>query len=203
MDIDTFNVAFQRLGNQALEDVAWSENVSAPTSAEGFAAEAIYVICNSGMKFEIARRIYDKVMVVLRHGESAAVAFGHEGKAGAIDHIWQSRDELFREFNRTPECDRIEWLGELPWIGDITKFHLAKNFGVDCVKPDVHLARLAKACDTDPDALCDRLADATGYRKATIDLIVWRACATGVIDSHTGALLPPAKPEPVQAALAV
>ena len=37
-----------------------------------------------------------------------------------------------------------------------------------------------------PQDLCERLARDTGYRVATVDLILWRACATGLINSRTG-----------------
>lgn len=203
MDLAKFNTAFNRLGDQALEDVAWSETVGEPNDAEDFALEAIYVICNSGMRFTVARGIYDRIVPVLKAGRSSREVFGHAGKCGAIDDIWARRELLYDEFLCVPDDCRVEWLGGLPWIGEITKFHLAKNFGVDCVKPDVHLARLATALGTDPDTLCADLAKATGFRKATIDLILWRACATGVMDSHTGAILPPPAPEPEQQALAI
>ena len=176
------------LGDQGQRDVAWSEAILAPESPEDFAQEAIYVICNSGMKHTIARRIYEKVAGALANGDPAGSVFGHAGKATAIDFIWRHRAYLFSRFRElTTDDARLDWLGAtLPWIGDITKFHLAKNFGVDCVKPDVHLVRLADAWATTPDELCSTLAAAAGYRKATIDLILWRACATGVLDSRTG-----------------
>lgn len=185
---ETFRTALTRLGPVGQDDVAWSESVAEPASAEDFAAETIYVICNSGMKHTIARRIYEKVMVALWEGRSARNAFGHPGKAAAIDTIWGDRQRLFQSFLATPEAARVEWLAQLPWIGKITKYHLAKNFGVDCAKPDVHLVRLAKVGGEMPDTLCARLAAETGLRKATVDVVLWRACATGVLSSHTGQL---------------
>jgi len=32
----------------------------------------------------------------------------------------------------------------------------------------------------------ERLTKATGWRVATIDTLLWRACAVGLIDSRTG-----------------
>lgn len=37
----------------------------------------------------------------------------------------------------------IEGAGALPFVGAITKYQPAKNFGVSVVKPDLHLCRLA------------------------------------------------------------
>jgi hypothetical protein len=78
----------------------------------------------------------------------------------------------------------VAFLAKLAWIGPITKFHLAKNFGGNFAKPDVHLNRLAEAEGTTAQELYDRLAEESGYRAATIDLILWRACADKIIHSN-------------------
>lgn len=174
------------LGEQALDDIAWQENVAPPTDAEEFAGEAIFVICNSGMKNTIARKIFTKVIAALQGGASALTVFGHPGKAKAIDGIWARREEHLAGY--LAAADKIEFCESLPWIGGITKYHLAKNFGADVAKPDVHLQRLADREDVSPQDLCARLAAETGYRIATVDLILWRACANGVLNSRTGAI---------------
>src|SRR5690606_33268092 len=110
--------------------------------------------------------------------------FGHPGKAAAMQEIWDRREELFRGFLEAE--DRLAYLATLPWIGKVTKYHLAKNCGIDCAKPDVHLERLARLEGTDVHSMCARLARETGYRIATVDVVLWRACATGVLDSRTG-----------------
>ena len=89
---------------------------------------------------------------------------------------------LFRRFLQTD--DLIAFCETLPWIGPITKFHLAKNLGSNVAKPDVHMLRLAKRSGTAAQELCERLSRETGYRAATIDLILWRACADGIIHSR-------------------
>lgn len=167
-------------------DIDWAESVAAPENAEYFASEVIYVICNSGMRFTVARKLYDRVCAALYEGLSAHTVFGHKGKASAIDHIWQQRETLFQGY--IAAADKLSYLRQLPWIGNITVYHAAKNLGVDCCKPDVHLTRLARACNTTPEALCATLSEQTGYRVATIDLILWRASAIGILDSHTAAI---------------
>lgn len=159
-----------------------SENIMAPTTAAEFASEAIYVICNSGMSNVVAVPIFNRCMKALRAGKSASTVFGHPGKGKAIDWIWKRRKRLFREFAVAP--DMIEFFSALPWIGPITKFHVAKNVGADVAKPDVHLNRLADREGLTAQELCDRLATETGYRAATIDLILWRTCADRIIHSR-------------------
>ncbi len=172
----------------AQDDIRWSENIKPPSDPAEFAAEAIFVICNSGMKNTVARMIYDRIMPLVVAGETAGGGFGHKGKVGAIDAIWRDRVALLAAY--TAAADKVEWCRSLPWIGDITKYHLAKNFGAQVAKPDVHLQRLADREGVTCQALCERLAVASGYKVATVDLLLWRACAEGVLDSRTGALKP-------------
>jgi hypothetical protein len=162
--------------------IEWSENIQPPRSAADFASEVIYVICNSGMSNRVAVPIFEGCMLALRRGKSAKSAFGHPGKAEAIDTIWKRRHSLFRKLYQAD--DIVAFCAELPWVGQVTKFHLGKNLGVDVAKPDVHLNRLAESGGETAQELCDRLAKETGYRAATVDLILWRACADGIIHSR-------------------
>ncbi len=161
--------------------VEWTEQLRPPRTAREFALEAAYVICNSGMRNSVANEIYQKCVRALRQHRSARTVFGHPGKAAAIDHIWQNRRALFAAY-RAAE-DKVAYCASLPWIGPVTKFHLAKNLGLDFAKPDVHLVRLAEAEQTTVVALCERLAAETGYRVTTIDSVLWRACADELLNS--------------------
>lgn len=164
------------------ETIDWTENIIEPQNAEAFASETIYVICNSGMKNSVALLIFDRCMKALSKGRSVRKVFGHPGKAVAIDQIWTERTEFYARYLAV--TDKLEYCETLPWIGPVTKFHLAKNFGLDAAKPDVHLERLAQAEDISVEVLCERLANQTGYRAATIDTILWRACAEGILNSR-------------------
>ena len=171
------------LRRQGYADVIdWSESVQAPQSAEEFAREAIYVICNSGMAVTIGAPIAEGCIFRLQEGGSAAEVFGHPGKRVAIDSIWRDRAELFAGFQAANA--KLEFLESLPWIGPVTRYHLAKNLGADEAKPDVHMERLARRDKTTTRTLCRRLARQTGYRVATIDSILWRACADGLLNSR-------------------
>lgn len=172
------------LRNEGYGDmIAWSEEIQPCADARAFALEAIYVICNSGMKFLVANGIYWRVVDALRSRRSATTVFGHPGKGPAIDFIWKHRRVLFNAYSVAP--NKLAFCGTLPWIGPVTMFHLAKNLGVDVAKPDVHLERLAKAEGLSVVALCQRLSRQTGYKVTTIDSILWRACADGYLNSRT------------------
>ena len=209
-NLELFNELIARLDSAgyAEGDIRWAENTKPPANADEFATETVFVICNSGMKHTIARKIFDKCMAAIAAGDSCATVFGHQGKAEAMDHIWAKREELFQGFLAAD--DKIEFCQTIPWIGGITRFHLAKNFGAQVAKPDVHLVRVAERHATNPQELCERISAASGYKINTVDLILWRACAVGILDGKTCRLVeheaPPLAPvnfqnelfEPVQ-----
>lgn len=162
-------------------DWEWAQNVKAPETAEALAAEYTWVVLNSGMKAQVARGIMDRVWPQLLAGKPLAPVFKHVGKANAIAHVYRNRRDYLASFRMEAPADPVAWCESLPWIGPITKYHLAKNLGVDCAKPDRWLVRLAFAGDEDVDQLCGRLARETGDRVATVDVVLWRACAVGLL----------------------
>jgi len=88
--------------------------------------------------------------------------------------------DSFRKANlSTPEK-----LQELSYIGPVTRYHLARNIGLlDCVKPDLHLIRLAKHWGfADCVIMCKEMGDGSGLPLGIVDLVVWYAA------SHFGTL---------------
>ena len=87
---------------------------------------------------------------------------------------------------RKNETDlEICYLDTLPMIGPVTRYHLARNIGIDCVKPDRHLIRLASEAGyemKDPqkgvEAMCRDIQKDIGdaEKLGTIDVVLWRAC---------------------------
>ncbi len=163
-------------------DIDWSESLRPVTDADVFGREYAFVICNSGMKAQVARAIYSRIMEALVVGASAKSVFGHPGKAGAIDRGWHERKAWLDAYLAAE--DKLTFLGALPWIGETTKFHLAKNLGVDVAKPDRHLQRVADVYGLSVDQLCAELSSASGDRVATVDYVIWRACNLGILPSH-------------------
>ncbi len=65
------------------------------------------------------------------------------------------------------------------YVGDITKYHLARNIGIDCVKPDLHLTRLATVYNYSSCIdLCQNLAETYHERLGVVDFILWAYCAS-------------------------
>lgn len=185
---DDFTYMLLALGAQGEKDVVWAEALCEPEDAEAFAAEVIFVVCNSGMKNTVARGIFDRCVLALEEGRGVFEVFKHPAKAAAIEKIWRDREALLAGY--LAAADKLAFARRLPWIGPITSYHVVKNFGADVAKPDVHLQRLADRESCTAQALCERLARETGMRVATVDTILWRACATGILNSRTGELAP-------------
>lgn len=168
-------------------DYTWSQDLKPPRSADDFACEYTWVVLNSGMKNTVARGIMDRIWPLVVADIPIGDAFKHPGKRNAIETVWRLREDYFSCFNALADGTVVDWCQTLPWIGKITKYHLAKNLGADVAKPDRWLVRLADAEGITAHALCQRLAYETGDRVATVDLILWRACAIGILvpgDGH-------------------
>ncbi len=143
------------------------------TTTDVFLFEYVYVVLNAGMKEQVARRIYDKFCKELN-----IKVIGHPGKRKAIEAALKNYKNWFESVKSAGEATaRIERLGELPWIGPITKYHLARNIGIDCVKPDRHLVRLAEQFQFEtPLAMCIEIQNITGEKLGVIDVVLWRYC---------------------------
>jgi hypothetical protein len=75
--------------------------------------------------------------------------------------------------------DPISFIDTLPMMGPVTRYHLARNIGIDCVKPDRHLMRLAARWGyPNPLEMCKDIQNEIGgsEKLGTIDVVLWRWC---------------------------
>lgn len=159
------------------DEIEWAANVRSSPNAEHFASETIWVILNAGMKAQVARIIEARIWPLLQAGDSSSGGFKHQLKCRAIDEVWTNRAKLFEGWQAAE--DKLAYCETLPHIGPITKYHLARNLGLDFCKPDRHLVRIAG--DETPVVMCQRLADATGDRIGVVDCVIWRAANLGLV----------------------
>ena len=158
-------------------EIEWATNVADCPDSQTFACETIWVILNAGMREQVARIIQDRIWPFLHRGESSSGGFNHKLKCRAIDYVWRERERLFAEWRAAD--DRLEYLERLPHIGPITKYHLARNLGMNVCKPDRHLVRIAAPLT--PHEMCAMLAKATGDRIGVVDCVIWRSANLGLI----------------------
>jgi hypothetical protein len=88
---------------------------------------------------------------------------------------------------RSVRCANLELIQGLPFMGPVTSHHLARNLGLDTVKPDLHLNRLANLYQFyTTEAMCRyiainrpvRVSPLRRERLGVIDLILWYGAST-------------------------
>ncbi len=153
------------------KEVEWVRGTKLESvTKEKFLTEYIWVVLNSGMKNSIAKKIFEKFMQTKDFN-----TIGHLGKREAIKTVLAFSNSYFNLF--LSARDKVGYLEMLPFIGSITKFHLARNLGVDCVKPDRHIVRLAKEYGYDDvNKFCAEIAEQKNERIGVVDVVLWRYC---------------------------
>lgn len=143
-----------------------------------FFSEYIYAILNLGMREQAMRPIYNKFMQSLDINDITTRFKNKQRKAAET-----AKNEFVRWFGEL-KCskDPVKYLESLPLIGKTTKYHLAQNLGIEVVKPDLHLIRLAKESGfKSPLEMCQQIKSDIGDAEPlhVIDLILWRYCNLG------------------------
>lgn len=156
-----------------------------------FLREYAWVVFNSGMrnsvisaKWEALKKAFHYFIVpyiVENENEvmrDALNVFGNYKKVVAVIDTARKihKEGYFKTIKPQIRADSIHYLSQLPFIGKVTKYHLARNLGFDYIKPDRHLVRLAKKFDITPEEMCNIIHNKTGRRLGTIDVILWRFC---------------------------
>jgi hypothetical protein len=152
--------------------------------------EAAWVVLSAGLSELVVRRKFDAVSGSFLQWRSAELirAHSHECIANALPHFGNIRklraivktarvvaEGGFDSFKANLLNDPIETLMRLPFMGPATSRHLAKNIGLDIVKPDRHLVRLAVAAQyRSPEELCQRISWVVGDPASLIDTVLWR-----------------------------
>ncbi len=158
---------------------AWEVNlvekrVFEEQTPKDFLIEYVFVVCYSGMKNQVAEKIFERYM------EQGIVAIKHPLKKKAILEAEQNYKKWFEILKiRKQSNTELDFLESLPHIGKITKYQLARNLGLDVAKPDRHMQKLAELFGyADPTHMCIDIYSFTGgeYRVGTIDVILWRYC---------------------------
>jgi len=173
------------------EEIDWQDNVRLSQVSEGdFLREAAWVVLSSGMREAIVRLKFPAISVAFYFWRSAnqivgnseqcraraLTVFCHRKKINAIITIAeQICSQGFEIFKTRIESDGVEFIQSLPFMGPATSYHLAKNIGLDMVKPDRHLLRVAAVAGYEsPMLLCEDISKSVGDRLSVIDLVIWR-----------------------------
>lgn len=72
-----------------------------------------------------------------------------------------------------PTKEVLAYLTTLPWVGANNRYHLARNLGWDVVVKTGPVVRMAAYLQTTSEELCGRIAEETGEKVRTVDLVLW------------------------------
>ena len=182
-----FDEALEAVGDQA----DWADIDQAETwrnlDEQTFLGQYCWVVFAAGFKVSTLEKHFDELRAVFKQFEPDAVArmrpvrleklpIRHKSKAdGFLKGAKLVHKEGWSDFKARLEEDGLDALKVLPWIKDVTKYHLAKNIGlVDAAKPDVHLKWCAEHCAAEVDELVAYLAKQ--YPRMTehkVDAVLW------------------------------
>ena len=172
-------------------EIDWQDDVSFSEVTEpDFLREAAWVVLSSGMRESVVRGKFPDISSAFYSWTSAQQivhnvgrcrrlalkAFSHGPKIEAIITIARRIDgEGFESFTSRIQQDGIDFITSLPFMGPATSYHLAKNIGLDVVKPDRHLLRVAAAAGyPSPTSLCEDISKLVGDKVSVVDLVIWR-----------------------------
>lgn len=172
-------------------EIEWQDSRQFSNLVESeFLSESAWVILSTGFKESVIRNIFYQVSVAFMNWTSARDivnnanicelnaldVFRSRRKIAAILSLCYRVDEYgFDDIKNLINDNGISFLQSFDFIGPVTCYHLAKNIGLDVVKPDRHLLRIAKATRiNDPYQLCSIISNATGDKLSVIDIVLWR-----------------------------
>ena len=181
-----------------LSEIHWqSQRNPRDIDEESFLREAAWVVLSGGMSTRVVEKVFPAVSGAFRGFRSAREVcehrlqiasdalryFNHPRKIQGIVSIAEVLEEqglaaiLDRTFEQGPG-----YLASLPFIGPITSRHLAKNLGFATAKADRHLQRLSETSGfASTDEFCCAIARVTGENLSVVDVVLWRACASGLL----------------------
>ena len=158
-------------------------------STTDFLEKYCWVVFASGFRNKIVKAKFPAITVVFKNFDLDALADLEPIKEDALpiqnklkaDNFLKGCKMISREgfdgFKSRLRAGGMDVLKELPWIGDVTKYHLAMNIGLqDTAKPDVWLKSCAEACSTIVDELVVYLADEYDMEKRMVDFVLWDYC---------------------------
>jgi hypothetical protein len=172
-------------------ELEWQRQLSFERiTEEAFLRESAWVILSAGMREAVIRAKFAAISraflnwrsasaICARHHSCRARAlqeFHHAKKIGSIIAVAEHTAAIgFNAVKDAIATEGVDYLGRLPFVGPTTRWHLAKNLGLDVAKPDRHLMRIAVAAGfPSPHHLCTAIAASTGDRVALVDLVLWR-----------------------------
>lgn len=168
------------------QDLQHPENIS----ESYFLQEAAWVIYCSGFREATVRRYFSFISLCFcdwcsakeiaenkkKCTSTAMYIFNNKRKHDAVASIAERISNCgFCRYKKQLLSQPIHTLQQLPFIGKVTSYHLAKNLGFNLAKPDRHLVRLKDMLRfPSVDALCQHISAISGDSVRVVDIVLWR-----------------------------
>jgi hypothetical protein len=174
-----------------LDEIQYHESLCFDWVKESdFLREAAWVILCSGTSEAVIRRKFPHIThafldwrsaqsIVENRNRSRAAALVLYAHAGKIDAILEIASAIARDgfpfIRASIKRSGVDYLRHFSYLGPATSFHLAKNIGLNVVKPDRHLVRISSVFGYDsPREMCQKISAAIGDRVPVVDTVFWR-----------------------------
>ena len=154
------------------QEIEWCTNIPEIEKIDKwyFFEEYAWVVINSGMKSSVAEKIFNRFW---NNGDLNFDAIGHPHKRESIEKVFDHIDRYFKHLVKSK--NRLKYIESLPHIGEVTKYHLARNLGLDYAKPDRHLVRISSLFKfNNVQKFCSKISNLSGDKIGLVDLIFWR-----------------------------
>lgn len=190
--IDAYLIAKEAVIEKGFaEEIDWQDEVRFSNVTESdFLREAAWVVLSSGMRETVIRLKFPAISTAFYSWQNARKivfnseicrnralkVFRHQKKIDAIISIAeQILAQGFSVFKMNVQREGVKFIQSFPFMGPATSYHLAKNIGLDVVKPDRHLLRVAATTSFEsPKLLCEEISKLVGDRVSVVDLVIWR-----------------------------
>jgi hypothetical protein len=161
-------------------EIEWCQNrqFNLITSDEFLIQYRFAVFSSSGLNNKVVTKIQDAFDAANKAGTNAFETIPNRRMREAVMWMQPRYREVFRDLKLQPtDADKIQFLQGLKQIGPKESRHLARNLGIDCVKPDRHMERMAEHWGyKNPDEMCMTVQKYEQERLGVIDVILWRYC---------------------------
>ncbi len=175
-------------------EISWQASLNFDDLTEtDFLREHAWVALSAGMHEYIIRRFFPVISHCFCDWQSAKIIIGQEDKCRhrALTHFNNHRkiDAIietariinvsgFDMYKESIPHSPLEALQSLPFIGPVTRYHLAKNIGLPFAKPDRHLVRLANSVGySDVQQFCKDISEYSNDSIPVVDIVLWRFAA--------------------------
>lgn len=172
-------------------EIAWQASLNFDEISEtDFLREHAWVALSAGMHEYVIRQRFGIISRCFYNWQSAKtiveqenncrrLALRHFNNCRKIDGIIQTARIIvsfgFESYKKVIHCNPLEVLQSLPFVGPVTRYHLAKNIGLPFAKPDRHLVRLANSVGySNVQQFCKDISESVDDSIPVIDIVLWR-----------------------------